>query len=493
MSSRIFLFMLAVFTAGLSTVVHANGKIEQVSAQRWQVHVEQELLPWWRQKEALGQPVGRFPTHRCADGRAWQPARPCAELQTAPAWIRSELGRQYVRMQSRQVFAYAIGFHMTGDVQLLRWAQAGVSDIRRRALDRATGSPASWYAKDGTPEPAVGERTAQDIAYAGLSLAVMYYLTADAGLLQDMQRLHQHLMSYWQPDTGQLRWTLTGPDSGRQELVAQLDPLNAYMVLVTPLLRGEQQQRWQADMRRLAVAIRDQYCAGDGPYCAGTLGQPDSRLPGGRHNDFGHTGKALWMLLLVARQLQDPALENWARPRAQTLLEKAWIADKGIWASRWTEDGVESGNSWWIWAELDQLASTLALEDAQAASYLQRSWPFWLQHYVDHRYGEVWGWVTASGQVRSALKQHQWKNGYHSLEHALISYLASSALQGEPATLYFAAGAARHARLRPYLLPGEEVSRSARGPLVLQVGFRLPRPAQPAGAAPTKVPAVSTH
>lgn len=458
-----------------------------VAPAQWQQHVRDHLLPWWQQAEALGQPPGRFPTFRCNDGRAWQPEQPCAELEQAPAWIRSELGRDYVRMQSRQVFAYAVGFHLTGDVQLLRWAQAGAADIRQRALDPETGSPASWY-EQGQAGPPTGERTAQDVAYAGLSLAVLYYLTADPAVLADLDRLHQHLMRYYDPVSGQLRWTLTGPGRERQELVAQLDPLNAYMILVTPLLRGDMQRRWQADMRRLVQAIRTQYCPGTTARCAGTLGLSESWRPGGRHNDFGHSGKAFWMLLLAGRQLNDSELQAWASQRARALLQAAWIEDAGAWASRWKDQGVERGNAWWSWAELDQLAGTLALTDASYSRYLQYSWPFWLTHYVDGRAGEVWGWVGADGMTRGGVKQHHWKNGYHSFEHALIGYLVSSALHGQAATLYFADSAAAHPHLPSYMLPGRERSRQPRTDGVLQVQFDLPAAAAGEAVAPLPQP-----
>ena len=440
----------------------------------WQAHLQHDLLPWWRQAAALGEPVGRFPTFRCNDGSRWRADQPCAELAQAPKWIREELGRDYVRMQSRQVFAYAMGFHMTGDAQLLAWARAGLADMRARALDARTGSPATYY-QDGQPQPPVGERTAQDIAYAGLAFAAVYYLTHDAAVLADLDRLHRHLMSYYDVQRGQLRWTLAGPERERQELVAQLDPLNAYMVLITPLTRGERRARWQAALRRLATAIREQYCAGIGPRCQGTLGQPDSARPGARHNDFGHSGKALWMLGLVGRQLHDTDLQQWADQRARQLLQQAWMENSGSWASRWRDEGVEGSKQWWIYAELDQLATTLALTDASYAQYLRYSWPWWSRHLVDTRGHEVWGYVSAAGYAGAVLKQHQWKNGYHSVEHALVSYLGSAALKGEDATLYFAASAGKAGAVQPYFFNGRVLGRDTREG-VTAVRFALPRP-----------------
>lgn len=473
-----FLGLLALFCAAHAVAVDKRELLAQLpEPELWLRQVQDELLPWWRQPAALGQPVGRFPTFRCADGSVYQAARPCPELAQGPKWIREELGREYVRMQSRQVFVYATAFHLSGDPQLLQWARAGVADIRARALDRRSGSPASWY-QDGRPQPAVGERTAQDIAYAGLALAAVYYVTHDEALLQDLDRLHRHLMSYYDAERRQLRWTLAGPDKDRQELVAQLDPLNAYMVLVTPLTRGERQRRWQADMRRLVAAIREHYCPGEGPRCLGTLGLADSAAAGARHNDFGHSGKALWMLSLAARQLHDAELDGWASTRAHALLRQAYIESTGSWASRWRDDGVEPGKSWWIYAELDQLASSLALRDISHAQYLRHSWRFWNDYFIDRRGGEVWGWVSAAGYPGSSpLKQHHWKNGYHSIEHALIGYLTSAALHGRPATLYYAGRAGRSRAVQPYFFEGRVTGRKTLGRGIVAVSFALPQPA----------------
>ncbi|WKB50988.1 AGE family epimerase/isomerase [Eleftheria terrae] len=455
----------------------------------WLRHAEDDLLRYWRAPGAQGQPVGRFPTFRCLDGRPYDARQPCAELAGAPGWLREELGRDYVRMQARQVFAYAMGFHLNGDPALLRLAGAGVEDIRARALDPHSGSAATYYDAGGRPQPAVGERTVQDLAYAGLALAAWHYLTGDAGTLADLDRLHRHLMRHYDPRQGQMRWTLQGPGAQRGELVAQLDPLNAYMVLTLPRLQGEQRARWQADMRRLLRAIRTRYCGVPAPRCVGTLDAGGAQ-PGARHNDFGHSGKAFWMVMLAGRQLGDAQAQRWARRQARALLRQAWLDDSGSWASAWTADGVDAGKSWWIHAELDQLAATLALDEPGPDRYLVRSWPYWLRHFVDHDGGEVHGGLSAEGAPPPvSLKQHHWKNGYHSLEHALISYITTQALRGEPVQLHFApvSGAAgASVAQRPYLFdgqPGLRESRERDGITVVKAGFSLPARQVPRGVA----------
>jgi len=459
------------FLAALAlAVVPLLGHAAAPDGAAWLRHATDDLLPYWRQPAALGSPVGRFPTFRCIDGRTYDAARPCKELARAPAWIQSELGREYVRMQSRQTFAYAVGFHLTGDPALLAAAKAGSADIRARALDPATGSAATYYDRDGRAQPPVGERTAQDLAYAALAMAAVYDLTRDPATLDDLDRLHRHLMSHFDADRGEMRWTLKGAESGKRELVAQLDPLNAYMVLVTPLLDGERRQRWLADMGRLVTAIRTHYCAGEAPRCRGTL-DAGGAAPGARHNDYGHSGKAYWMVLLAARLRGDAEVAAWAEAKGHAVLAEAFQEDTGAWASRWTADGQDTSQQWWISAELDQLASTLALGDRRYLGYLERTGPYWLTHFVDREHGEVYGWLSPSGEPGDTLKQHQWKNGYHSLEHALIGYLTAQALAKQPATLYYALPKGTKAPLAPYVFPGRERGREVVGDGVLKVTF----------------------
>jgi hypothetical protein len=179
-------------------------------------------------------------------------------------------------------------------------------------------------------------------------------------------------------------------------------------------------------------------------------------MPGARHNDFGHSGKAFWMAMLVGRQIGDRNMLAWARASAQTLLAQAYDGDDETWASRWTADGVDSGRTWWIHAELDQLAAALAVDGRFDTDRLARTQTYWLRHFVDRRYGEVYGGLSPAGEPPShSLKQHQWKNGYHSTEHALVGYLAWHALRREPAPLYFATPPG--ARLTPYFFEGSVV------------------------------------
>jgi len=429
---------------------------QSVSGEQWLAHVNKDLLPFWSSKDALGDPPGAFPSFRCNDGKRFDPQAPCPELQNPPAWIKSEVGRDYLRMQGRQTFAYGVAFHLTGDRRWLEAARNGAA-FTLAQRDAAGGYP-SWL-ENGKPMPEESARTAQDQAYNVVGLAMLFYLTRDAEIEKSLVAQEAYVFErFWDADAGMLRWVpADGPadEARRKELVAQLDQLNAYMLLVTPYLSEPARSVWRRDIRRLCDLMLERYYDKESGRFFGTLDQPDSQQPGARHNDFGHTIKTYWMLLLAARELGDSKLEAFAIDGARKQLAAAWDAESGAWGSAWTATGIDPNKSWWIYAELDQVASTLALEDRSQARYLKTSWPFWLKYLTDHHDGEIFGGVSRSGASwPNQLKIHQWKSGFHSFEHALVSYLTAQALAGKPATLYFAVDKAK-ADFRPYVLPGK--------------------------------------
>ena len=434
------------------------------TGERWLKHFNEDLLPFWNVPDAWGSPRGDFPTFRGNDGKAVDWTKPPSELTTAPGWIKENFGREYVRMKSRQTYFYGVAYHLTGDPKLLELARDGVAFIRGKALDPATGSAVSYW-DQGVPQPDVLARTTQDLAYAELGLAMYYYLTRDEAVLRDIKKLKRHIFTqYWNPEWQALRWVKKASLDGdhlRQELVSQLDQINAYMLLLTPILPEPERKEWTADLKRLAqVMVRDYHDA-DRHLFWGTIHDPAQKKLGSRHTDFGHSAKTYWMLERIGRLTKDPTLVDLATAGARAVLKQAYLPDSGTWGSRLRPDGtVDSGKEWWIYAELDQLAATLALTDPAQAAPLPRTADFWFRRMVDPVNHEVWGGAGGPDfEPWEGPKIHQWKSGYHSAEHALVGYLTAQALHDQPATLYFAPANPK-AILRPYFFEGNITSRS---------------------------------
>jgi mannose/cellobiose epimerase-like protein (N-acyl-D-glucosamine 2-epimerase family) len=431
------------------------------SSGRWLAHAEFDLGGFWLDSRYHGDPVGAFPTFIGPDGCAWTPAAPCTSLAGAPEWIASELGRRYVRMVSRQVYTYGVIFHLTGDPVALDLARAGARWILDTAYDPATGSVATWFAADG-PDPEPAARSTQSLAYALLGPAFLYHLTGDPELLAYVRRVKEHIFAdHWSEELGMLRWSRVAaghPDAGRIELVSQLDQINAYMLVLTPLLAGEERAAWEADLRRLVTVLLRAFHDPEQHRFAGYLHEPAGRIWGQRHNDFGHTAKAYWMVERVGALLDEPEWVDLARTGLADVLEDALVrrhvdvapdwqraavimaADEDgtywVWSNR--ADGL--GIAWWEWCELDQAAATLALDEPRWSGVLARTLPTWFGAMVDPASGAV---LPFPGDTTSP-RAHHWMNGYHAAEHALVGYLTSSWLAGETPRLYFAPRDASH-------------------------------------------------
>ena len=261
-------------------------------------------------------------------------------------------------------------------------------------------------------------------------------------------------------------------DNDGWELVAQLDPINAFLLLSQPVLDDPaRRDQLLGDLRRLGTTLIKTFHS-DGIFWGASNRKG---AYGSKHVDFGHTLKSYWMLLEIDKRLPDHPFFDVATTEARAALDRAWDPTYGSWAKRpLSPTAVEYGSDWWAYAESDQLAATLSLIDHRYLDQLTKTTQFWLDHYVDRgravrevvssvrRDGSGWGWSDAD-----TSKCNEWKNGYHSSEHALVLWLLGHAFAGQPATLHFAVPAAATSTFiaTPYFFSGRETARSVIGPV----------------------------
>ena len=107
--------LVILLTAGCQPAVPTAQDLPD--GERWLTHFNENLLPFWDTPDALGDPIGNFPSERCDDGSAFNPARPCPEI-AFNGWLMME--QEYVVSRSRQTYGYGVAFHLTGDPQIGR-------------------------------------------------------------------------------------------------------------------------------------------------------------------------------------------------------------------------------------------------------------------------------------------------------------------------------------------------------------------------------------
>ncbi len=452
---------LALVWSGALPAQSSNDVIDRLpKGEQWTSHLLNDLMPFWNMEAALGSPAGAFPGTRCDNGSLYDPAQPCPEVRNV-TWIQP--ANRYLVSLSRQTYAYGVLFHMTGDSTWLEYMKAGVNYIRNNSVDRQQGGMATtWDASQDAWGPKAEFRNPQELGYGLLGLSFYYYLTRDPAVLPDILAIKDYILGpYYNSSKGALQWMLA--DNGNNpaenfQLTAQLDQMNAYMVLMTPLLSEPQQSAWKDSLSALAHILISNFYNPDENLFFLSSNRPEDLDLAYSGTDFGHTIKAMWMIRMAGLITGEQDLVDFAESNGRRVLERAYLPDSGSWAQSIQKGGgIDIGKSWWIYCELDQFSASLALRDPSVATRLPETYDYWLRFFIDHDYGEVWNGVDGKTNrpVRDLPKQWQWKNGYHSLEHALVAYITSQQLHGEPVILYYAfSKRPEDAQLRPYFYTG---------------------------------------
>ncbi|MGG7567010.1 hypothetical protein ACQ5SO_12725 [Rhodovulum sp. DZ06] len=420
----------AALSLGLAAPAPAAAQVALPSAADWQDHVLNDLLPFWSVPDALGDPVGAFPSRRCDDGTLAPAGAPC------PTGGNSTVDRpdRWLVAQSRQVFAYGVAFHMTGDPQWLELAQAGTQNLFDTYSDPVTGMFHRGYSvRHDSPAGAPMDQEVQTQVYGLLGPTFLYYLTGDPALYAQIRATDQAIQSnYWLGDGAFSRFGGEGVAADR--IAGHLDPLNTYIHMLARMAPEADRAGYLEQSGQIAHYIRDNYWNEERGLLNVLASTPDGRI------DFGHNAKTLWFIAQTAAEIGDAELAAWATTRAEGVLAQAYLPEYGSWSEATSGGVAETTSREWIAAELDQLAASLAMADASDRDRLAATQAFWLEHFVDEVYGGVWGRVDAvTGDVISTIAKHwEWKAGFHSFEHALVSYLAAAEMADEDAVLWFA-------------------------------------------------------
>ena len=440
-----------------------------LAARAWEQHWVDDIRPYWMQDAALGEPAGNYPTFRT---RLGEPARGRAERRP--------------RMMSRQIYAYAMGYLMTGEEALLERAERGVRWMLDHALDPRGGCHARLT---GTGEALDGPKYAQDTAYCALGFAAWYFVTRDREAEAALLGLRDLLFEggFWDEAQGRLRDGLTSDlsrpvdqgDDGGWELVAQLDPINAFLLLSEPVLHDPARRaQFRADLRRLSDALLDHFWE-DGIFWgvhdrAGRYRE--------RHVDFGHTLKAYWMLLEVDKRLPDHPYAGFLDEHVPVWIERAFDGER--WKKRpVSATADEGGSDWWIYAEAEQIAATWNMgRPGVLTGVIERAASHWRADFVDAARlgGEVISGIRPDGSpagswsLSDTFKCNEWKNGYHSTEHALVLHLHGAYLEDVPVELHFAVPpeATETFAAVPYIFHGRETARTVSSTISLPSGPR---------------------
>jgi len=107
--------------------------------------------------------------------------------------------------------------------------------------------------------------------------------------------------------------------------VAQLDQINAYLLLAAPQLHGRDGERWRRDLRWTVELLIDKYYSEEENRFWGGIHEIAATSWGSRHNDYGHTIKAFWMIREAGELLDEPDWVRFAEKGMRDTLDKALV------------------------------------------------------------------------------------------------------------------------------------------------------------------------
>lgn len=150
-------------------------------------------------------------------------------------------------------------------------------------------------------------RTSQDLAYGLTGLGMYYFLTHDKTVMYRIIQMKDFIFSLYMDDArGFLTWKPRHMKDSEVQIVAQLDQLYAYMLMLTPTLPEPFCSQWKQDMKKIIDILITQFYSERYEFFWGLDSDSHSMQLGTDHTDFGHSVKTFWVILKIGELLKDP-------------------------------------------------------------------------------------------------------------------------------------------------------------------------------------------
>ena len=495
---------------GSGAIIEADDDLGVLRGDGWLRHHREDLMPYWDIPEALGEPVGNFPSFRGRNGE-----------------LLPDSTNRGVSTLARQVYGYSVAFLLTGEDRYLTYAKAGIDWINTKAKDPVYGGYYGELDVNGNPVNPQANKDLFGLASVGLAYGMYFNVTRDPAAEADLLAVRDLIFAkYYDAEQNRLKDSLTfdlttevdtGGNGG--DITNLLVPGTAISLPNAALLSDPARRaQFKSDLRLLTEILiaRHKNTGATNPanrfWFWGRTGR--FGMFNAAQTDFGHNIKSYEMIFNANNVFADRPWQGLSADR-ETLLARAWDDT----ASRWNErirnfvpGNVEPDSGWWIHDEADQTLAALDLaQDFTRKVQLARSAQTFLDVYVDHDPAyparETFSRVERTGLETDLRKSFFGKNMLHNHEHALIMYLHGRALEGMPAKLYYAfpAEQALTAVAKPYWFDAAGEFRTVTrdvttlpGHKVVEVEFSgigaaapEPYPAPPDTTPPTTTAAVS--
>jgi len=438
-----------------------------LNGEEWKRHYINDILPYWADKSALGDPIGNFPSKRDMNGK------PVGKVR-------------YTRMMARQVYAYLVGYNLTGDERLLEYALCGMGWIRMKAKDPEKG----YHAKlDAFGNPDVKYfKSAQDQAYVMLAFSSFYYITRHPAVKKELNENIDLMFKgpFWDAENKIINDALTNDlsksvdfENPGHDIVTILDQANAHLMLFANCLDGADREAVLKDLKICGDILAEKFFD-DGIFWDTDINRKDYNA---RHLDAGHVLKTYWMLYEISgmwkKEYGEELYGSILNKYMVKVLTAAYSEKYSMWGKKFNgscADVICKNPDWWMQCECNQLASRLLEKSESISVILEKTTRFWLTSDFIDRTRKIRGIRDGVGldgryiknKDSMTVKAYDWKNGYHESEQAIVLYLMLNSYNKKPSTLYFAVprGLVKKFDPRPYIFDGKAVSLKEEGPVL---------------------------
>ena len=357
--------------------------------------------------------------------------------------------------QTRNAYGMVRAFMLTGDTQWLDLAHNALWWMHAHAWDETYGG---WFAEldaNGNPTNPNGGKSAFDAHYALLGLAAYVEATqnstAYSWLLQGYDYLEETFWDDREDYFGYYDWVYRdGSNPHGKSFNATVDAITTHCLLLD-LMQGDPAYRTRLNeladnivirlvgsMDEQAIGFAEEYNIDWVPDNSETM------------TIMGHVLKAAWCLGRVSRVTGNVHLLEPADRLFTNVWEMGYDHEYGgpyKDYNRLSGEMLMWGNpdttkAWW---QMEQAVMAglelhgLLGDDQRPITMADSSLHFFMNHFVDHSYGEIYENRTRVGEETwGTTKGNGSKAGYHSIETGYYSYLYGHLLyHGNNAGLYY--------------------------------------------------------
>ena len=356
--------------------------------------------------------------------------------------------------QTRNAYGFVRAYMLTGNDEYRSYAEEALEFMYEHAWDEVNGGWYSQLSSTGNVIGATNGRSAFDAHYALLGPAAALEGFGDSTDQDMLDMGSEHLESvYWDDREGfegYYDWaTYNGSAAYNKSFNATVD------AITTHLLRGYLQtgdEFYLQRMHAIADQIIDHLVASMPQQAIGFVEEFDTNWNwdnGETMTIMGHVLKSAWCLARIQHiDPQDGYLEA-----AEALVDDVLLNGYDHQFGGPYKDYNRSSGEMLMWGNPDTAKAWWQMQQAVMAGlvmhplmdddrYLEmadRSLQFFMTHFVDHTYGDVYENRTRYGDQTWGLnKGGGGKAAYHSIETGYYGYLYSSAyIKEEPFTLYY--------------------------------------------------------